>query len=127
VTKEHGAMRYFAGSQALGELRMVDLGQPDDLLAEELPVLSEFPIVEVPAKPGDVVFHNCLVVHEAHPNVSNDDRLAYSVQYMPAGSGYNGWAHPFLEPLRLAEGDELNQDDYFPPVTGTVTGRGSDA
>ncbi len=114
VTPAHGALSYYRGSHGLGLLREVDLGTEDDDLLADAPQVRDRPIVEVPAQPGDVVFHHCLVVHQAGPNMTGDDRIAFSNQYMPEGARYNGWEHEFLLDLGLALGDALTSPAQFP-------------
>jgi ectoine hydroxylase-related dioxygenase (phytanoyl-CoA dioxygenase family)/glycosyltransferase involved in cell wall biosynthesis len=117
VTPAHGALSYYQGSQRLGLLREVDLGLDDDLL-RDAPELRDLTLLQAAAEPGDVVLHHCLVVHEAGPNRSGEDRLAYSVQYMPAGARYNGREHEFFATAGLRVGDPLSSPGYF-PVPGT--------
>lgn len=115
VDRSNGSLVYYRGSHKLGYLREVDLGIQDDLLAD-FPAILDFPEVEVVAKAGDVVFHNCLVVHRAHANSSTNDRLAYSNQYMNSGWTFNGWVHPFFAHKNYQIGDELTDADLFPPI-----------
>jgi ectoine hydroxylase-related dioxygenase (phytanoyl-CoA dioxygenase family) len=113
VTPAHGALSYYQGSHRLGLLREVDLGLDDDLV-RDTPELLDFDLVEAAAAPGDVVLHHCLVVHEARANVSSEDRIAYSVQYMPATARYNGREHLFFADAGFQAGDPLSSPSYFP-------------
>lgn len=117
VTLAHGALSYYRGSQRLGLLREVDLGLEDDLL-DDTPELLKYGLAQAVAAPGDVVFHHCLVVHEAGANISGEDRLAYSVQYMPRSARYNGREHLFFADAGLRPGDRLSSPDYFPEPGG---------
>jgi ectoine hydroxylase-related dioxygenase (phytanoyl-CoA dioxygenase family) len=96
TTRANGALEYYQGSHLLGLLRMVHLDQEDEL-EHDYPHLQECTKATLEMKAGDVAFHNCLTVHRAFPNASGNGRHAFSIQYMPGGSKYNGWLHPFLE------------------------------
>jgi ectoine hydroxylase-related dioxygenase (phytanoyl-CoA dioxygenase family) len=113
VTPAHGALSYYLGSHRLGLLREVDLGLEDDLLGDS-PALLDHDLVEAAAAPGDVVLHHCLAVHEAGANVSGEDRIAFSVQYMPESARYNGREHLFFADAGLQADDPLSSPSYFP-------------
>ena len=125
VTSAHGALSYYRGSHRLGILREVDLGLDDNLLPDA-PELLDFDLVEAAADSGDVVLHHCLVVHEARANVSGEDRIAYSVQYMPESARYNGREHLFFTSAGLQAGDPLSSPSYFPAPAGPARTGGRD-
>lgn len=114
VTSANGALSYFIGSHRLGATRLVHLDQEDNLI-QDFPDLSKFQIVSVNTNAGDAIFHNCHTVHAAFANITQQPRRAYSIQYMPDGSLYNGWAHEFLKKFSPKIGEPLVQD-CFPIV-----------
>ncbi len=109
TSRSNGAIEYFMRSQLLGALRLVDLDAADDLTAD-CSALRTCEVRLAEMKAGDVAFHNCLTVHRAHPNTSTLARRAFSIQYMPVGSRFNGWMHPFLESYKPLIGDSLDLD-----------------
>lgn len=114
TTVQNGAIEYFVGSHHIGATRLVHLDQADNLM-EDFPVLKGFTVKRVEAQAGDVVFHNCQVVHCASGNSTDSPRRAYSIQYMPDGVCYNGWLHPFMKSYCPEEGQVLDFD-CFPIV-----------
>lgn len=116
TTEYNGAIEYFRGSQALGRLRLVELDRLERLI-DEIPQLANFAIDRVEAEPGNAVFHNCLVVHQAFPNVTMAPRRAFSVQYMPASARFNGEMHSFMEQYHPKVGDALDLPCF--PIVGS--------
>jgi phytanoyl-CoA hydroxylase len=114
TTRQNGALEYLIGSHHGGLLRLVHLDRQDELL-RDFPALRQSPVRLVDAQAGDVVFHNCHIVHRAYANSTDRPRRAYSIQFMPDGALYNGWLHPFMERYAPTAGQALDYE-CFPLV-----------
>jgi phytanoyl-CoA hydroxylase len=107
VGKENGALTYYQGSHKLGLLPRAYLDEAD-LLETLVPALTQLPIQDVPMRPGDVVFHNCLTVHRGFANVTSRPRRAFSIQYMSTDAVYNGHENELIEPYEPVPGQPLD-------------------
>ncbi|HEX5417565.1 MAG TPA: phytanoyl-CoA dioxygenase family protein [Chloroflexota bacterium] len=119
VPVEMGCMHFIPGSHrwgrfACGTLPNTTLETLDGvrLLVPEDKHDQLRPVV-VPLKAGSCTFHNCLTLHYAGPNQTDQERLGFIVNYMPGRITFSGKKHVTTDPLNLAEGQPL-EGDLFP-------------
>ncbi|MCS7225031.1 MAG: phytanoyl-CoA dioxygenase family protein [Armatimonadetes bacterium] len=91
ATKENGCMEYLPGSHRWGNLTTTTtdtygLGH----LAADATQLDTSQAVTVEADPGDVVFHEGMVLHYSGPNRSPQPRWALIFDYVSARCRYTG-------------------------------------
>ena len=115
ATTQNGCMAFVEGTNSLGPLPAVDLGDPQDLF-DNAPHLRPVHPVPRPLKAGSVTFHNGLTFHYAGPNKSDDTREAFAVIYMPDGTQYDGADHIVTDGQGFKRGDVL-ASDLFPMVS----------
>jgi ectoine hydroxylase-related dioxygenase (phytanoyl-CoA dioxygenase family) len=103
IPPEKGPLTFLSGSHHLGPLSAVDFQSDEELLARLSPTerrrLTD--VVEVPLRAGDATLHAGLTVHRAGPNLSIEDRLVWSVEYISADTLFNGVPHRGVEGLDL--------------------------
>ena len=114
ATTQNGCMAFVEGSQSLGPLEVVDLGDPQDLF-DQSPHLRPVKPVPLPLQAGSVTFHNGLTFHYAGPNKSEAVREAFAIIYMPDGTSYDGAPHMVTDAQGFAGGAAL-ASDLFPLV-----------
>jgi ectoine hydroxylase-related dioxygenase (phytanoyl-CoA dioxygenase family) len=104
IPPEKGPLTFLSGSHHLGPIAALNYDSDDDMLARLSPSerASMTEIVEVPLKAGDATFHAGLTMHRAGANVSSEERLVWSVEYMSADTLFNGVPHRGVEGLGLA-------------------------
>lgn len=115
ATTHNGCMAFVEGTQSLGPLPAVDLGDPQDLF-DNAPHLRPVHPVPRPLKAGSATFHNGLTFHYAGPNKSDGTREAFAIIYMPDGTRYDGADHMVTDGQGLKAGDAL-ASDLFPLVS----------
>jgi len=85
VHADNGAMSYVPGSHEAGRLRVVDITHntdPYDILTD--PVLNGAAPEQVPVKPGSVIWHHGLTVHQASANNTTATRRVFTIVYLSA-------------------------------------------
>lgn len=104
VPAQKGPLTFLSGSHHLGPIAAGNFDSDDEMLARLSPTERESmtEIVEVPLKAGDATFHAGLTMHRAGANVSSQDRLVWSVEYISADTLFNGVPHRGVEGLELA-------------------------
>ncbi len=112
VPLERGCMTFLPGQQERRDLRAVDLTDRTDLFAAA-PDLVYSPRVTLPLRAGDVTFHNGYTPHSAHPNDTDEVRLAQVIVYVDREVLYDGRPHVCTDPLGLGAGQRL-PDAEFP-------------
>lgn len=115
ATTHNGCMAFVEGTQSLGPMPAVDLGDPQDIF-DYAPHLRPVHPVPRPLKAGSCTFHNGLVFHYAGPNKSDDIREAFAVIYMPDGTTFDGKDHIVTDGQGLKAGDRL-EGELFPLVS----------
>lgn len=115
ATTQNGCMAFVAGTNSLGPLPPVDLGNPQDLF-DSAPHLRPAHPLPRPLKAGSVTFHNGLTFHYAGPNKSNDTREAFAIIYMPDGTSFDGSPHVVTDGQGFRPGDPLSSE-LFPLVS----------
>jgi ectoine hydroxylase-related dioxygenase (phytanoyl-CoA dioxygenase family) len=115
ATTQNGCMAFVEGTQSLGPLPPVDLGDPQDLF-DQAPHLRPVHPVPRPLKAGSATFHNGLTFHYAGPNKSDGTREAFAIIYMPDGTRYDGADHIVTDGQGFKSGDSL-ESALFPLVS----------
>ena len=115
ATTQNGCMAFVEGTQSLGPLPPVDLGDPQDLF-DNAPHLRPVHPVPRPLKAGSATFHNGLTFHYAGPNKSDGTREAFAIIYMPDGTHYDGADHIVTDGQGFKPGDSL-ESALFPLVS----------
>jgi ectoine hydroxylase-related dioxygenase (phytanoyl-CoA dioxygenase family) len=118
ATIHNGCMSFVGGTQKLGTMPRIDLGNPEDIFKYAPHIKPVKPTV-CPLKAGSVTFHNGLTFHYAGPNKSDGMREAFAIIYMRENTIYDGRGHVLTDPMReqgLKVGDPLN-NEAFPRVS----------
>lgn len=103
---ENGALSYYVGSH---HDRLTDKSRdPDGSISAHDPSLNAQLLRSVPARAGDVVFHNVHTIHLAAANITPETRRAYTIQYMPDGAAFAGETPEFVADFALAQGAPLD-------------------
>ena len=110
VPAERGCMSYIPGSHRYTDLAAQDLLDPRSLF-QRCPELEWKPVVTVPVKAGDVVWHHCRTAHRANANGTDQDRVVVSVIYMPRTTRFAGGPHCCTGD-KYAVGDLIQGDEY---------------
>ena len=114
VPLARGCMSYIPGSHRYTDLAAQDLLDPRSLF-QRCPEMEWQPMVTVPVKAGDVVWHHCRTAHRANANATDQDRVVVSVIYMPRTTRFSGAGHVCTEDAGLQPGDMI-EGDAFPDV-----------
>ena len=114
--RDNGCLYFLPGSHRLTDYRMTGIGENVGEIFHLYPELQGIPPVAVPAKAGDCVFHNGMVVHGAGANLTTRYRRAMTCAYMPKGARFNGKRNILSEDYvsSLAIGDVLDNYDELP-------------
>jgi len=88
ISEHNGHMGFFSGTHKVKEKRFINIfkGKVGQEELDKLPQLKGLRPEYVDLKPGDISFHHGLTFHEAKPNLSNKDRLVYTVIFFADGS-----------------------------------------
>jgi ectoine hydroxylase-related dioxygenase (phytanoyl-CoA dioxygenase family) len=116
ATIHNGCMSFVPGTQALGPVERVDLGNPRNIFDSAGEFKGIKPVTRE-LKAGSCTFHNGLTFHYAGPNKSDGMREAFAIIYMPDGTTFDGQKHIVTDPLGLNVGDKL-EGEMFPAVGG---------
>lgn len=118
ATPQNGCLYFIPGSQRVGRCdNNPDIGKHIGALFDAYPELAEIEPAVASMPAGSASFHNALTAHGAGANMTNRSRRAMTLQFMPAGSTFNGVPNVALSPEYLATlsvGDELNNEDVNP-------------
>ena len=92
VPVEKGAMRFVPRSHRLGPLGRVDYLADYELhdLLSPLDLQMVDPPVTVTLKAGEASVHDGLLVHGAWPNLSDSNRWAWTLTFIPGNTQYTG-------------------------------------
>jgi ectoine hydroxylase-related dioxygenase (phytanoyl-CoA dioxygenase family) len=104
IPAEKGPLTFLSGSHRLGPVAAMNYDSDEEMFARLSPYerANMADIVEVPLKAGDATFHAGLTMHRAGANVSTQERLVWSVEYISADTLFNGVPHRGVEGLGLA-------------------------
>ncbi len=104
ATPEMGTMRFYEGSQKLGQLTPPVI---------EWPAVHELPLSPpLSLEPGDATAHAQLMVHGAPENTSDRTRWGFIFSYFPAHAPYNGAAMRAAQGLELELGKPLDHPAF---------------
>ena len=127
VSIEMDCMSFIAGSHRWGRLAATTL--PRDL-QENLDGLrlvvpedkrDRLQPTTIELKAGSCTFHNALTLHYAGPNMTDQPREGFIINYMPDPTTYSGWPHVTTDPLKLTPGQPI-VGDLFPILAQAQTG-----
>jgi phytanoyl-CoA hydroxylase len=121
ATVENGCMSMVRRSHLWGPYKEGTIGnrEPDhgpDYDPTVIPPDETVEVVPCEVKAGSVVFHHCLTWHGAPPNLSEHNRPAIAVHYMPGHTRYVPKAHhPVEHHIDVLPGEILT-GKHFPTV-----------
>ncbi|WP_316847173.1 phytanoyl-CoA dioxygenase family protein [Pedobacter psychrodurus] len=118
VTLENGCLFFVPGSHKGTRFENPGIGRNMDSIFTMYPEFKASPTVAVPMKAGSCSFHNGMIIHGAHANMTPGNRRAMTCAYMPDGSVYNGNQNvlPEDEIALLEIGDTLKNDSLNPLI-----------
>lgn len=118
ATLENGCLFFMPGSQKVTTFENPGIGKNMDAIFGIYPNLRTHKTVAAPMKAGSCSFHNGLIIHGAHANMTPGSRRAMTCAYMPDGNVYNGIANvlpeQYLQTIKV--GDALNDDAQNPLI-----------
>ena len=118
VTIQNGCMFFMPGSHKARRDDFPAAGNQVGAMFEAYPDLGRKEPVPVVMPAGGCSFHNGLIVHAAHANMTPYPRRAFTCAYMPDHSTFNGI--PNVLPNRILDtievGDPLDDEDQNPLV-----------
>jgi ectoine hydroxylase-related dioxygenase (phytanoyl-CoA dioxygenase family) len=84
ATEESGCMRMLPGSHAQGPVGHEDVSDPDNVLyrGQTVKDVAEERAVHCPLAPGEASFHHGWTLHASMPNMSDDRRIGFNVQFI---------------------------------------------
>lgn len=117
VPVSRGAMAFANGSHRIGSLGAISqLGEDRDLT--ELLQNKDWDCISgletVPLRAGEATFHNGMVLHRAHANQDQVDRVGLGFHFMDADALFTGAASRYTDGLGLRAFEPF--DDRFPVV-----------
>lgn len=117
-TLENGCLFFIPGTQQTTGFENPGIGRNMDSIFSIYPQFKSSKTVAAPMKAGSCSFHNGLLIHGAHANMTPGPRRAMTCAYMPDGSTFNGISNvlPEEELAHLQVGDLLNNDAVNPLI-----------
>ena len=117
-TLENGCLFFMPGSHHSTTLENAGIGRNMDSIFSVYPQFKTSKTVAAPMKAGSCSFHNGLLIHGAHANMTPGPRRAMTCAYMPDGSTFNGISNvlPEEEISRLQVGDLLINNEINPLI-----------
>jgi len=117
-TLENGCLFFMPGSQHQTRMENTGIGRNMDAIFSVYPQFKTSETVAAPMKAGSCSFHNGLLIHGAHANMTPGPRRAMTCAYMPDGSTFNGISNvlPEEELAKLRVGDLLNNNAVNPLI-----------
>ena len=128
-TLENGCLFFIPGSQRSTGLENPGIGRNMDSIFSIYPQFHSAKTVAAPMKAGSCSFHNGLLIHGAHANMTPGPRRAMTCAFMPDGSTFNGISNVLPEEVlaHLKVGDLLNNDSVNPLIFKKLDLEGGDA
>jgi len=127
VTLENGCLFFLPGTHKEATFENVGIGPNMGDLFQIYPAWATREAVSAPMRAGSCSFHNGLLAHGAHANMTPGWRRAMTCAYMPDGSTFNGKQN-VLRPEQLARlqvGDVLNDEEQNPLLYRRAPGTGA--
>ena len=88
--KKNGAIFYYKNSQKLGLLAHRSSYTPgSSQILKDKKILKKFKKVTPKLDPGDILIHDCLIIHGSNKNTSNKDRTGLTMRYIAKSSKIN--------------------------------------
>ena len=116
ATFENGCLFFLPGTHKTARFDNVGIGENMADIFNIYPEWRETKSIAAPMKAGSCSFHNGLVAHGAHANMTPGFRRAMTCAYMPDGCRFNGKQNILTKEqiARLKVGDLLNDDKQNP-------------
>lgn len=121
ATLENGCLFFIPGTHKGTGFENPGIGRNMDHIFKHYPQYILSNPVAAPMKAGSCSFHNGLIIHGAHANMTSGARRAMTCAYMPDGNVYNGIPNvlPDEDVLKLKIGDMLENDVSNPLIFDT--------
>ena len=118
ATVQNGCLYIMPGSQSLTDFRVGAIGENVGAIVAAYPALEGIGPVAVPARAGDAIYIDGMVVHGAGANMTLGYRRAMTCAYMPDGARFNGKRNILSERYfdSLTPGDLLDNDEELPLI-----------
>lgn len=118
ATLENGCLFFVPGSHKKRSFENVGIGPNMGDIFKVHPEFANIKAVPAVMKAGSCSFHNGLVIHGAHANMTPGWRRAMTCGFMPDGCTFNGKQNILTKEQieRLKVGDQLNDDIQNPLV-----------
>lgn len=118
VTLQNGCLFFLPGSHKHRLEKHIRTNSGVGEFFKHYPEFSATEPIPATMKAGSCSFHNGLMVHGAHANMSPRPRRAMTCAYMPLGATFNGEKNILSEAYfqSLKQGDELNSEAHNPLV-----------
>ncbi len=118
ATLENGCLFFLPGTHTATTFDNPGIGKNMDAIFDVYPQFRQLPSVAATMKAGSCSFHNGLIVHGAHANMTPGYRRAMTCAFMPDGAVFNGIQNILsdedFESLQI--GDALQDDRRNPLV-----------
>ena len=118
VTLQNGCMFFIPGSHKESTFDSPYIGKNMSDIFDFYPQFKNSKSVPAVMKAGSCSFHNGLIIHGAHPNMTAGFRRAMTCAYMPDGNVFNGTPNilpeRYLSQIKI--GDLLNNNDQNPLI-----------
>ncbi|MGH2642669.1 MAG: phytanoyl-CoA dioxygenase family protein [Chitinophagaceae bacterium] len=118
ATLENGCLFFLPGTHLKTSFENPGIGKNMDAVFDFYPEFRSAPSVAATMKAGSCSFHNGLVIHGAHANMTPGYRRAMTCSFMPDGNVFNGEPNVLPEDYlhRLKVGDILDKEDQNPLI-----------
>lgn len=118
VTLQNGCLFFLPGTHQQRFEKHIRTNSGLGEFFKHYPQLSGIEPVAATMKAGSCSFHNGLMLHAAHANMSPRKRRAMTCAYMPLGAQFNGQKNILPDHYfnSLKPGDELKNDEQNPIV-----------
>lgn len=118
VTLENGCLFFIPGSHKRTTFDNTPIGKNMGGIFDVYPEFKHIESKPVVIKAGSCSFHNGLIIHGAHANMTPGFRRAMTCAYMPDGNTYNGIPNilPDDYAKTLQVGDLLNNNEQNPLI-----------
>lgn len=122
ATYENGCLFFIPGSHHDTTFENPGIGKNMGAIFNVYPAFKGSKSVPALMKAGSCSFHNGLIIHGAHANMTPGFRRAMTCAYMPDGNTYNGTQNILCEAqiAKLKIGDLLNDESQNPLIYSKV-------
>jgi len=118
ATLENGCLFFIPGSHLQTSFDNPGIGKNMGAIFDYYPKFKSHKSVSASMRAGSCSFHNGLLIHGAHANMTPGFRRAMTCAYMPDGNSYNGQPNILPENYlkELKAGDVLNNNEQNPLI-----------